>query len=177
MMYNEWEEEELKKEMRIRKFKVGGKKRKKEEMIRLLEEDDRGQKRIVWGRSRKEGDIVSTNTNSGGREIGVKEEEGGEPKPPPVCEGGDPEWEDIIPVEEANGREAGGRPEPKPRLGRTSPLKDTGRLQGGRGKRGYWVRRKEMQIGSKVKRVKGAELGREEDTRADTKRQANPAQT
>ena len=102
-------------------------------------------------------------------------EEGGEPKPPPALEGGDQEWEDIIPMEEAAGREAGGRSEQKPRMGRFSPLKDTGRLQGGRGKRGYWVRRKEAQMGSKVKRVKGAETRREEDTGAETNaRQIQP---
>ena len=106
-----------------------------------------------------------------------KEEEGGEPKPPPVLEGGDQEWVDINPVEGADGRESGGRPGQKPRLGRNSPSKDTGRLQGGKGKRGYWVRRKEVQMGTKVKRVKGEGSGREEDTRAETKRQASPAQT
>ena len=109
--------------------------------------------------------------------MGEKEEEGGEPKPPPVLGEGDQEWEDIIPMEEADGREAGGRPDHKPRLGRISPLKDTGRLQGGRGRRGYWVRKREVQMGSKVHRVKGAELRREEDTGAEAKRQGNPAQT
>ena len=86
---------------------------------------------------------------------------------------------DINPTERgADGREARGRTGPKPRLGRTSPSKDTGRLQGGRGKRGFWVRKREKQLGgrSKVQRVKGLEFRREESN-GSRDQPSDPAQT
>ena len=89
----------------------------------------------------------------------------------------DLDWVDVIPAGGATGREAGGRPEPEPRLGRNSPLRDTGRTQGGRGKRGFWARKREKQMGTKVKRVKWAEKGQEEDAETETRHQIDPAQT
>ena len=92
--YNEWSEEELKEELKVRKFKVG-RKRKREEIVKLLEEDDRGQRRISWWRSdvgeaRVKCDQLRGEGNGGGGE-------GDDTMPPPVSEGGDPEWVDIIP--------------------------------------------------------------------------------
>ena len=105
-----------------------------------------------------EEDRGNSNLPRGGGKGGGEEEEGVETLTQPVVEGGDPEWVDITSeAEEANGREAMGRTRPTPRLGRTSPDKDAGRLQGGRGKRGFWVSRREKQLGkSKVTTVKGS---------------------
>ena len=65
----------------------------------------------------------------------------------PGLEEEDSEWVDILTGgRAAAGIETTGRTGQKPRLGRTTPSKGAGRLQGGQGKRGFWLRRREMQI-------------------------------
>ena len=94
---------------------------------------------------------------------GGEEEKGGEAQSNPRLGKEDPEWVDILPGGRgADGSEITGKTGQKPQLGRTPPNKGVGRLQGGQGKRGYWIRRREMQRGkAKVTRVKRIELGTE----------------
>ena len=155
---------------------MGGRK-KKEDLIKLLEEDDRGQRRITWWRGNMEEDNVSGSHISGVSGGGGEEEEGGETQPAPGMEEEDPEWVDILPGgKEASGSETVGRPSRRPKPGRTSPSKGVGRLQGGQGKRGFWMRRKEKLLGgTDVNRVKGIELGGE-DERASSGQTTEPLQ-
>ena len=137
--YECWTEEELGEELVKRRFKV--RRRKKEDMIVLLEEEDKKQGKIVWGRKHVEGK-KTTNYDFRGEIRGGEEEKEGEEAKPNTSEEEEADWVDILPEDqEADGREAMGRPAKKPKQGRQSPVKVAGRLQGGLGKRGFWVKR------------------------------------
>ena len=123
----------MRREMRRRKFKLRG--RLREDIILLLEEDDKTQGKIVWGQQHTVHQEQQCLTSGGG------EEEGGGDATPNTGEDEEDLWEEVEPNNlVANGIEAEGTG-PRPSIGRKSPLRDTGRL-GGRGRRGYWVRRK-----------------------------------
>ena len=147
MSYDDWSDSDLKGELRTRKFKVG-RNLSKEALVTLLEEDDKSQRRITLWRRNNEGEKEPSNHSSGTGRGGGEEEEGNRALTNPGLEEEDSEWVDILPGgRAAAGSETMERTVRKPRLGRTTPSKGAGRLQGGQGKRGFWLRRREVQTG------------------------------
>ena len=88
---------------------------------------------------------------SSGVEGGVEEEEEGGDSPTNTGEDEEDLWVDVDPTNlgaDGNGAEEG--TVTRPNIGRQSPLRDLGRL-GGRGRRGFWVRRREEQLNKSKK--------------------------
>ena len=84
--------------------------------------------------------------------------EGGRDATPTRSEGDEDQWEDVDQMNQGAdgmGAEEGGSPTLSMR--RSSPLKDTGR-KGGRGRRGFWVMKREEQLKKRIKaKQKGSE--------------------
>ena len=153
--YSHITDKELKEELKKRHFKVGGKKRS--DLIFLLEEDKRNQRKIVlaeghWG-------------GQGGRQF--RGEEGGVEDP---GEEEEDNWVDVDPLEgTANGRGTEEKTSPKQSPGRKSPLRDPGRHRG-RGKRGYWVGRRALQVQGRMKsEQKGANVYKDTKSSGETR--------
>ena len=126
--------------MRKRKFKVRG--RTREEIIKLLEDDDRMQGRIIWETPKHNQNQVQCSVLRGVDGGLEEEEEGGDAKPTNRDEEED-QWEDVDPGNQGdNGMKVGEKTSPESCVGRS---RDPGR-QGGRGRRGFWVRRREDQL-------------------------------
>ena len=179
--YSHITDKELREELKSRRFKVKG--RGREEMIILLEEDNRNQKKLVLsqGHWRGQGGRHQIRGEEGGREEG----KGGGDTTPNTGEEGEDNWVDVDPPELTdNGRGTEEAACPNEGLRRISPSKNLGRLRG-QGRRGYWVGRRAQQIQGRMKstrrealvskdskesretRAEGVELGTEAGTGAE----------
>ena len=144
------EREELVEEMKRRWMKPG--KRSKEEIIDLLEQEDRGQRKIVWVKQRKKGEDNDqmTGLRSDRR---MKEEEGGGHTILQDSKVEEAEWEDMIPVEEDNQTRSETVEVDSPMTsakGRPIIVPSPGRLRG-KGRRGYWVAKREEKLKGRTK--------------------------
>ena len=137
----------LRRELKRRKYKARGKMRK--DIILLLEEDDKTQERIVWEPQRPVHQVQQYLTRGGG------EEEGGGDATPNTGEDEEDLWEEVEPGSLiADGMKAEEGTDTRPSIGRKSPLGGSGRLTG-RGRRGFWVRRKEELLKKSLKSDQG----------------------
>ena len=134
----------LRRELKKRKYRVNG--RNREEMILLLEEDDKTQSVIRWATPQLEHQGQANLLREG------EGEEGGEGDATPNHRDEREDlWEDVDPPNQgANGMGAEERDSPRPLMRRNLPLKTTG-MQGGRGHRGYWARRRDDQLKKSLK--------------------------
>ena len=117
--------------MRKRRLKVKG--RSREEIILLIEEDDRTQRKIGWTSGVKGEKVKGSLTSvlEGKVMVGSGEDE-------------EAEWVDVEHTGGGGaGREAKEETNTKQDLRKPSPVKYTGRLRG-KGVRGYWVGRSQV---------------------------------
>ena len=134
--------DELKAEMRGKKFKVRGKTR--DDMISLLSKEDTCQMKIVWGEQQHIKEAIP-NYGHRGKKMRLEEEMGSEEAVQSTSEGKEDNGVDVLPEGEASGREATEEDSPKSgrrRLGQPTVL---GRPRGIR-KRRYWVKKREAQV-------------------------------
>ena len=137
--------------------------RSKDEMVNLLVEEDKKQCKIVWGTKNMEEEESKGDHIRGGGSRSWKEEEGARDAGDQPGEEDESEWVDIPPTDqEDNGSETQGEPSQETKLRMPTPHKVMRRTQGGRGTRGFWVKRREEQVANtKGSRVKGFELEKE----------------
>ena len=148
------EREELVEEMKRRWMKPG--KKKKEEIIDLLEREDRGQRRIVWVKQDKEED--NTQKTELREDMSVKEERRGGQTTHQDSGVEEDEWEDMIPVEEDSQTRSESVEVDNPvseTKRRPRSVSSPGRPRG-KGRRGYWVAKREEHVKGKTKsKLKG----------------------
>ena len=146
-------------EMKRRWMKPG--RRTREEIIDLLEQEDRGQRRIVWVKQDKKEDIVQGTKLREDRSW--KEEEGGGQTTFQDSEVEGDEWEDMIPVEEDSQSRSEGEgvvSTMSEAMGRPRSALSPGRLGGkGKGRKGYWLARREEQIKGRTKSTTNKQKG------------------
>ena len=145
--YSHITDKELRDDLRRRRFKVKG--RKREEMILLLEEDDKNQRKLVLteGHWRGQGGSQQIRGVLGEGEEGKR---GGDTTPS-TGEDGEDFWVDVNPQDQTdNGRGTEEVDSPNEGLRRNSPLKHLGRLRG-QGRRGYWVGKRAQQVLGRIK--------------------------
>ena len=146
LSYDEWSREDLVEEVKRRKMKPGNMGMKR--MIEFLEKEDKNQRRIFWTRhDREEDDAQGTTLRGEQREEG--EAEGTHNSDREDDEAG---WVDITPQEEASsGRESEGIGKPNTSaLRRPKSIISPGRPRG-KGRKGYWVAKREAQLTEKLK--------------------------
>ena len=140
--YDEMSGEELAEELRRRKMKPG--RLSNEKMRELLNKEDRCQSKIVWTR----GDLGHNDNVNQPRGGSEGEGEGGRTQET-HREAEEDAWEDIDQGEEdkSTGSETVGEAKPRTSVrGRSTNVISPGRPRG-KGRRGYWVAKREAQMG------------------------------